>query len=141
MGEVPKEKKVDESWKERVEKERIVESKRMEETGKEKVNSKYKTPEEETFPEETEEGSESPPMEVNFSMFISGLGMQALMCLGEIANPVTDKKEKNLNQAKYIIDTIAMLKNKAEGNLTQEESNMIDGILYQLQMKYVSCSK
>ena len=137
MEEVMK-KKVDESWKERVEKEKVVETRRMEEVKKEKAPAKSKEPQEETPQEEAEWGHESPPVEANFSMFVSGLGMQALMCLGEIANPVTNKKEKNLNQARYIIDTIEMLKNKTEGNLTQEESNMIDSILYEIRMKYVS---
>ena len=137
MEEVPK-KKVDESWKERVEKEKVVETKRTEESKKEKTPDKPKEPQEEALQEEAELEHESHPVEASFSMFVSGLGMQALMCLGEIANPVTNKKEKNLNQARYIIDTIEMLKNKTEGNLTKEESNMMNSILYELRMKYVS---
>ena len=131
-------KKVDESWKERVEKEKVVETSRMEEAQKEKAPTKSREPQEETPQEEAELEHESHPVEANFSMFVSGLGMQALMCLGEIANPVTNKKEKNLNQARYIIDTIEMLKNKTEGKLTQEESNMMDSILYEIRMKYVA---
>lgn len=74
----------------------------------------------------------------NFSLFISSLSMQALIFLGEIENPLTHKTEKNLDQARYIIDTIAMLKEKTKGNLDAQESNVIDNILYELRMKYTS---
>ncbi len=146
MEETPK-KKVDESWKERVEKKRVIESKKIEESDKGKADSqrsKDKEPQEETPALEESGGEyESHPREAeaSFSMFLSGLGMQALMCLGEIPNPVTNKKEKNLNQAKYIIDTIGMLKEKTGGNLTGEEANMIDSILYELHRKYVTHSE
>ena len=78
--------------------------------------------------------------EPNFGMFVSSLSMQALIFLGEIDNPVTHKKEENLEQAKYIIDTMAMLKEKTKGNLTGNEANILDNILYELRMKYTAKS-
>ncbi len=82
-----------------------------------------------------------PPMEVNFMMFITSLSMQAMMSLGIYPNPVTKKEEKNLDGAKYTIDTITMLQEKTKGNLTSEESRLIDNILYDLRMKYIEASK
>lgn len=82
-----------------------------------------------------------PPMEVNFMMFITSLSMQAMMSLGIYPNPVTKKEEKNLDAAKYTIDTIAMIQEKTKGNLTSEESRLIDNILYDLRMKYVEANK
>ena len=79
-------------------------------------------------------------IEPSFSMFVSSLSMQALIFLGEIDNPITHKKEENLNQAKYIIDTIAMLKEKTHGNLTGNEANILDNVLYELRMKYTAKS-
>jgi hypothetical protein len=76
-----------------------------------------------------------------FSFFITSLGMQALVALGEIPNPTNNKKESNLDQAKYIIDTIGMLKDKTKGNLTQEEEAVVDNILYELRMKYLELTK
>ncbi len=77
-------------------------------------------------------------MEPNFSIFTSSLSMQTLIFLGEIDNPVTHKKEENLGQAKYIIDTLVMLKEKTKGNLTANEANLIDNVLYELRMKYTA---
>lgn len=79
-------------------------------------------------------------IEPNFSMFISSLSMQSLIFLGEIDNPITHKKEENLEQAKYIIDTLAMLKEKTKGNLTASEANILDNVLYELRMKYTAKS-
>ncbi|MDD5679905.1 MAG: DUF1844 domain-containing protein [Candidatus Omnitrophica bacterium] len=76
----------------------------------------------------------------DFSLFISSLSMQALILLGEIDSPFTHKKEENLDQAKYVIDTIAMLKDKTNGNLTDDEISVIDNILYELRMKYTAKS-
>jgi hypothetical protein len=73
----------------------------------------------------------------DFSVFVTGLGMQALISLGEMPNPVDNKKEKNLNQAKYMIDILDMIKEKTKGNLTNEEANLLDDMLYQLRMKYL----
>ena len=104
------EKKVDESWKEEVGKE------------KDKIET---ASEEKPFPE------------ADFYSFISGLGMQALMFMGEIPDPITKKKQKNFSQAKYIIDTLIMLGQKTKGNLTEEEGGLMEGIIHELQMKYV----
>ncbi len=95
-------------------------------------------------PRADSEGSESPPrdvhVEANFSMFISSLSMQALILLGEMDNPLTHTRETNLEQSKYIIDTIAMLKEKTKGNLNADEANLIDNVLYELKMKYTAKS-
>ncbi len=77
---------------------------------------------------------------VDFSSFIYSLSTSALYHLGEIPDPVTRKREKNLPMAKQTIDIIAMLKEKTRGNLNRDEEEMIDGILYELRMKYVKAS-
>lgn len=84
------------------------------------------------------EKNENKKMEPNFGIFVSSLSMQTLIFLGEIDNPITHKKEENLNQAKYIIDTLAMLKEKTKGNLAADEANLIDNVLYELRMKYTA---
>lgn len=106
-------KKVDESWKETAEKEKNEEIKDL--------------------------GNEIPP--ANFYNFVTSLSIQALMFLGELENPITNKKEKDLGQASYLIDTLSMLKEKTKGNLTTEEQNLIDSALYELKMKFVESSK
>ena len=87
-----------------------------------------------------EQNNTKQPMEPDFSLFISSLSMQALILLGEIDSPFTHKKEANMDQAKYVIDTIAMLKDKTSGNLKEDELSFIDNILYELRMKYTAKS-
>ena len=52
-------------------------------------------------------------IEINFVNYITSLGFQALIFMGEIPNPLTNQTEKNLIQSKFIIDTLVMLKEKA----------------------------
>ena len=77
----------------------------------------------------------------DFSLFVTNLSMQALVSLGEIPNPIDNKKEENLAQSAYIIDTLDMLKNKTKNNLSSDEEKLLDDILYSLRMKYLELSK
>ncbi len=77
----------------------------------------------------------------DFSLFITNLSMQALVSLGEVPNPVDNKKEQNLSQAAYFIDTLDMLKKKTQNNLSPEEAKLIDEMLYTLRVKYLELSK
>ena len=95
-------------------------------------------PKKETPKEETER----PPLpEVNFSTLIFSLSSSALFHCGEIADPQTGEKKKDLPLAKHTIDTIAMLKEKTEGNLTEEEHKFIDSVLSDLQWRYVKAAE
>ncbi|MCK4994181.1 MAG: DUF1844 domain-containing protein [Candidatus Omnitrophica bacterium] len=78
---------------------------------------------------------------VDFNLFVSSLGMQALMALGDIENPMTGSKDIQLPQGKYLIDTLEMLQVKTKGNLDSAEDNMIETMLYELRMKYIAISK
>ena len=70
-------------------------------------------------------------------VFFAGLYTQTLMCLGEIENPVTNRKEANLAEAQYLIDTIDMLRHKMLGNLSADEQQYLDDLLHDLRMRYV----
>jgi hypothetical protein len=112
-----KDKKIDDTWKENVE--------------KEKEKEKKDHPEEEG----------SLPIEPDFSFFVTTLSIQCAIALGQMPNPVTNLKEENLAQAKLIIDTLAMIKEKTQGNLNTEEDSLIDNVLYELRMQYLSKTK
>lgn len=117
-----KDKKVDESWKES--------------TAKEKVSA------EQAAAAKTEpKGQQDYPQEINFGLFLSGLMIEGLISLGDVENPLTKKKEMNLEQAKYIIDVISMLNDKTKNNLDADEKAAIDQILYELRMRYVAKAK
>jgi len=75
--------------------------------------------------------------EINFSTFVIGLSTQALMNLGEIANPLTGKVEMDVLVAKQMIDILGMLKDKTRGNLNASENQLMEDILFDLRMKYV----
>ena len=76
-----------------------------------------------------------------FTFFLTTLGLQASIFLGDIPSPVTNKKEQNLNQAKFLIDTIYMLKEKTKGNLNEEESKLLENLLHELQLRYAEVAK
>jgi hypothetical protein len=78
-----------------------------------------------------------PLPEIDFSTFILSLSSNALLHLGLMENPLTKKVERNLPVAKQTIDIVAMLKEKAKGNLTNEEENLVENLLTDLRLKYV----
>ncbi|MFP4158121.1 MAG: DUF1844 domain-containing protein [Desulfobacterales bacterium] len=75
--------------------------------------------------------------EINFTTFILSLNSSALVHLGQHADPTTGATAKNLPVAKQTIDVIAMLSQKTEGNLTQEEERLLTNVLYELRLLYV----
>ena len=76
-----------------------------------------------------------------FSNLVLMLATTGLMQLGEAPNPMTQELEPNLGLARHTIDSLAMLKEKTEGHLTREESGLLDGLLYELRMKYIEKTK
>jgi len=74
--------------------------------------------------------------QVSFDKFIASLYMTALVQLG-LAAPQGEKPEVDLIGARQTIDTVAMLQEKTKGNLTQQESGMLQNILYELRMAYL----
>jgi len=83
----------------------------------------------------------APLPEVNFNSLIFSLSSSALLYLGEIVDPQTGEKKKDFAIAKHSIDTITMLKEKTEGNLTEEENKFIDSILTDLRWRFVKASE
>jgi hypothetical protein len=74
--------------------------------------------------------------QVSFDKFIASLYMTALVQLG-LAAPQGEKPEVDLIGARQTIDTVAMLQEKTKGNLTPQESGMLQNILYELRMAYL----
>jgi hypothetical protein len=96
---------------------------------------------EEAVEPEKKEGSETrepfPLPEVSFSTFVFSLSSSAFLHFGEIPDPTTGEKNKNLAMAKHTIDILGMLEEKTRGNLTNDEAQLIKNILYDLRMRYV----
>jgi Domain of unknown function (DUF1844) len=75
--------------------------------------------------------------EVTFSSFVLSLSTTIMYHLGDFPNPETKKAKKNLAAAKQTIDMLSMIKNKTEGNLDADEKQLLEGMLYELMMRYV----
>lgn len=79
--------------------------------------------------------------EISFSAFVISLSTQALMHLGEIANPLSGKIETDMPVAKQLIDIIGVLRDKTRGNLDSGEEKLMDDVLFDLRMRYVEAVK
>ncbi len=80
------------------------------------------------------------PEGVDFTMLINAMAQPALLFLGEIPHPGTGKPSVNLEQARLQIDMLDLLRVKCRGNVTAEEESLLERVLYQLRMLYVSRS-
>ena len=85
--------------------------------------------------------AEPPPPEINFVTFVVSLSTQALMHLGEIPDPMTNQRERDLGAAQHIIDILGMLQDKTRGNLDHDEESLLRSILFDLRMKYVESAR
>lgn len=113
------EKKIDESWKDQAARE------------KGKAGDSPATPAADKSKPGTEPKTSKP-----FLNFITSLGFQAMMHLGEIPNPETKTREINIDAAREIIDLLVDLKAKTQGNQSPEESRFFTSALSEIQLKF-----
>lgn len=79
--------------------------------------------------------------EANFVSLVLFFATIATQHLGLVTNPITDKVDKNLELAKYTIDSLDILQAKTRGNLTDEEKEVLENILGDLKLAYVRAGK
>ena len=82
-------------------------------------------------------GPEVPMPEITFSSFLFSLSTSAFVHLGAVPDPATGKADRNLSLAKQTIDLLGLLREKTRNNLTQEEEDLFDHLLYDLRMRYI----
>lgn len=78
-----------------------------------------------------------PPEEPGFAEITLMFRTSALVHLGEAPDPVSGKKQQDLGRAKRAIDLLGILQEKTRGNLTPEEGELLDALLYDLRMRYL----
>jgi hypothetical protein len=79
---------------------------------------------------------------INFPSFVLSLVHTAAVHFGDVEDPVTGETHPpNLTLAQQMIDILAMLEEKTRGNLSAEERQLIDQVLYELRLRYVEVSK
>lgn len=77
-----------------------------------------------------------PPM--TFSAFVLSLATSAAMHFGDLDDGETGKPaEANLPAARQMIDILALLQEKTRGNLTPDESDLLEQVLYELRLRFV----
>jgi hypothetical protein len=80
-------------------------------------------------------------LKVDFSTFVFSLFSSALIQLGEMADPITGTMDPNLMSAKQTIDIIDIIREKTEGNLSEEESKLLENVSAELKWKYLDAVK
>jgi hypothetical protein len=105
-----------------------------EEAGKAAAPEK-ETPQEEAGGKAT--GPKVPLPEITFSSFLFSLSTSAFVHLGAVPDPATGEADKNLSLAKQTIDLLGLLREKTRNNLTREEEDLFDHLLYDLRMRYI----
>ncbi len=75
--------------------------------------------------------------ELSFLSLVYSLSQAAWSWLGKQAHPVNNQIQKDLKQAKAMIDMLRMLQKKTQGNLNPKEQQIIEGILADLELNYV----
>lgn len=82
-----------------------------------------------------ERGEELPPLD--FIGFLISLASSAEVHLGRMSNPTNERIEKKLTLAKQTIDILGILQEKTKGNLTPEENQLLERMLFDLRMQYI----
>ena len=79
---------------------------------------------------------------VTFVGFIFSLAHTAAVHFGDVPDPVTGQPaQPNLPAAKQIIDILALLEEKTRGNLSAEERQLLEGVVFELRMRFVDAGK
>ncbi|OGU28264.1 MAG: hypothetical protein A2057_13560 [Ignavibacteria bacterium GWA2_35_9] len=86
---------------------------------------------------QVEEIMEHNTNEILFLQLVMQNQQIAIMSMGKLKHPVTDKIERNLELAKISIDTLDMLKVKTKGNLSEYEEKFLDEVIRELKLNYV----
>ena len=80
-------------------------------------------------------GADDPASFVNF---LSTLTTNAAAALGAVPHPATGKRSLDLDTGKYWLDVLGMIRDKTKGNLHPQEARLLDSLLADLRMQYVT---
>jgi hypothetical protein len=79
--------------------------------------------------------------ELSFIAFVLSLASTAAIHLGDLADPATGQKaDVNLEGASQMIEILSLLEQKTRGNLTAEERQVLEQVLYELRLRFVEAS-
>ena len=79
---------------------------------------------------------------MSFVAFVFSLASNAAVHFGDIPDPRTNERRPvDLEAAEQLIDILAMLEEKTRGNLTPEERQLLEQLLYELRMRFIEAKK
>ncbi len=78
---------------------------------------------------------------IDFATFVLSLATSAQINLGSVPHPETNQTGRNLPAAKQMIDIIGMLQEKTKGNLSKDETTLLERVLFNLRMHYLRAAK
>lgn len=78
---------------------------------------------------------------VNFTTLIVSLATTAAVHFGDLGDPATGERAVNLEGARQMIDLLGVLEQKTRGNLTPEESAVLERVLFELRLRYVEAQR
>jgi hypothetical protein len=79
---------------------------------------------------------------ISFAAFVLSLAHTAAVHFGDIPDPVSGQQSPaNLDAAHQMIEILSLLEQKTRGNLTAEERQLLDQILYELRMRFVEIQR
>jgi len=81
------------------------------------------------------------PLDRSLAGLFMMLASSAVMALGDAPDPVTGQRQMDLAQAADAIDLLVLLREKTEGNRSGEESQILEELIYDLQLRYVRVTK
>jgi hypothetical protein len=114
------------------------------EAPEDRAENKPENKPESTSPEPPRKAPESsralPP--ADFATLVLSLGSSAAMYLGDEGKPTSSEKtQRNLPMAKHAIDLLTILEEKTKGNLSPEEEQILESLLFDLRLRYVEALK
>lgn len=79
--------------------------------------------------------------ELSFTAFVISLASSAAVHFGDLPDPMSGQlAETNLDGASQMIDILALLEEKTRGNLTAEERQVLEQVLYELRLRFIQAS-
>jgi hypothetical protein len=79
--------------------------------------------------------------DLSFTAFVVSLASTAAIHFGDLPDPVTGQTSPlNLEGAAQMIEILAMLDQKTRGNLTAEERQVLEQVLYELRLRFVDAA-
>jgi hypothetical protein len=80
--------------------------------------------------------------QISFVAFIYSLASNAAVHFGDLPDPLTDEQRPpDLEAAAQLIDLLVMLEEKTRGNLTAEERQLIETVIFELRLRFVEAKK